>query len=375
MSKKRGNGEGTIHRRKNGGWCAQYSIYTEKGRKRKTLYGKTRAEVGKRLASALSDREGGLTFDAGSLMLADYLDRWLEDSVRDSVKQRTFENYAYVVRLHLAPALGHVKLKALSPAHVQGLYRSKLISGLSRRTVQLIHTTLHKALKQAVRWGLVPRNVTEAVTSPRPTKKEIHPLIPREARTLLDAAKGERFEALYVLAVTAGLRRGELLGLRWTDVDLERGYVQVRQQLIRTEGGLIFTSPKGGRSRSVRLTTSAVEDLESHLERQLDEKLRLAGLWKENGLVFTTATGTPMDGDNLVKRSFKPLMSRARLPQIRFHDLRHTFATLLLSRGTHPKVVQEMLGHANISQTMDTYSHVLPDMQEGAVNEMERGLS
>jgi integrase len=240
--------------------------------------------------------------------------------------------------------------------------------------VQLIHTTLHKALKQAVRWGLVPRNVTEAVTSPRPNKKEIHPLIPKEARTLLEAAKGERFEALYVLAVTAGLRRGELLGLRWTDVDLERGYVQVRQQLIRTRGGLTFTSPKGGKSRSVRLTTTAVKALQSHRERQLEEKLRLAGLWNESGLVFTTGIGTPMDGDNLVKRSFKPLMSRTRLPQIRFHDLRHTFATLLLSRGTHPKVVQEMLGHADISQTMDTYSHVLPDMQEEAVSEIEEGL-
>ncbi len=179
---------------------------------------------------------------------------------------------------------------------------------------------------------------------------------------------------MYVLAITAGLRRGELLGLRWTNLDLERGYVQVRQQLIRTKGGLTFTSPKGGKSRSVRLTTSAVTALESHRKRQLEEKLRLAGLWNENGLVFTTAIGTPMDGDNLVKRSFKPLMGRTRLPQIRFHDLRHTFATLLLSRGTHPKVVQEMLGHADISQTIDTYSHVLPDMQEGAVNEMERGL-
>jgi integrase len=326
------------------------------------------------LASALSDRESGFTFDAGTLVLADYLDRWLEDSVKDSVKQRTFENYAYVVRLHLAPTLGHLKIKALSPANVQGLYRSKLNSGLSRRTVQLIHTTLHKALKQAVRWGLLPRNVTEAVTSPRPNKKEIHPLTPKEARTLLEAAKGERFEALYVLAVTAGLRRGELLGLRWTDVDLERGYVQVRQQLIRTRGGLTFTSPKGGKSRSVRLTTTAVKALQSHRERQLEEKLRLAGLWNESGLVFTTGIGTPMDGDNLVKRSFKPLMSRTLLPQIRFHDLRHTFATLLLSRGTHPKVVQEMLGHADISQTMDTYSHVLPDMQEEAVSEIEEGL-
>jgi len=146
LSRKRGNGEGTIHRGKGGAWCAQYTVYTAEGCKRKTIYGKTRAEVGGKLAKAPSDREGRLTFDAGSLVLADYLYRWLEDSVRDSIKQRTFENYAYVVRLHLAPTLEHLKLKALSPAHVQGLYRSKLNSGLSRRTVQLIHTTLHKAL-------------------------------------------------------------------------------------------------------------------------------------------------------------------------------------------------------------------------------------
>ena len=138
---------------------------------------------------------------------------------------------------------------------------------------------------------------------------------------------------------------------------------------------MTFTSPKGGKCRIVRLTPSAAKALEGHRERQLEKKLRLAGLWNESGLVFTTAIGTPMDGDNLVKRSFKPLMGRTQLPQIRFHDMRHTFATLLLSRGTHPKVVQEMLGHADISQTMDTYSHVLLDMQKGAVSEIEQVLS
>jgi integrase len=375
LSKKRGNGEGSIHRRKDGSWCAQYTVYTAEGRKRKTIYGKTRAEVAAKLAKALSDRESGFTFEAGNLTLGDYLDRWLKDSVKDSVKQRTFENYAYVVRLHLAPALGSIKLKALTPAHVQALYRSKLDSGLSARTVQLMHTTLHKALKQAVLWGLVPRNVTEAVVAPRVTKKEIHPLTSGQTRVLLDGAKGGRFEALYVLAVTTGLRRGELLGLRWTDVDLKRGYLQVRQQLIRTQSGLTFTSPKRGKSRSVRLTKRAVEALDDHYKRQLQEKQRLVELWQDIGLVFPTQVGKPMDADNLIKRSFGPLLNRAKLPRIRFHDLRHTFATLLLLRGTHPKVVQEMLGHANISQTMDTYSHVLPDMQEAAVNEIDRVLS
>jgi integrase len=164
---KRGNGEGSITRRRNGGWCAQYTVHTAEGRKRKSLYGKSRQEVAAKLAKALSDRESGLVFDAGNLMLEDYLDRWLNDSVRDSVKQRTFESHEHVVRKHLAPKLGRIKLKALSPAHVQGLYRSKLDSGLSSGTVQLIHASLHKALEQAVRWGLVPRNVTEAVTAPK----------------------------------------------------------------------------------------------------------------------------------------------------------------------------------------------------------------
>lgn len=192
---------------------------------------------------------------------------------------------------------------------------------------------------------------------------------------MLDAARANRLEALYVLAITAGLRGGELLGLRWQDVDLERGYLQVHQQLIRTIGGLSFTSPKVGKSRSVRLTRNAVEALRSHRKCQLEYKLRLGGLWQDADLVFIMATGTPLDPNSLAERSFRKLLKRAGLPCIRFHDLCHTFATILLSRGTHPKVVQEMLGRANISQTMDTYSHVLPNMQDGAVNVMESVLS
>ena len=351
-------------------------MYTVEGRKRKTLYGKTRAEVAAKLAKALSDREGGLVFDAGNMTVGDYLNRWLNDSVRDSVKQRTLQNYECVVRKHLTPALGPIKLTALTPAHVQGLYRSKLDSGLSAETVRLIHNTLHKALKQAVRWSLVPRNVTEAVQAPRPTKKEIQPLTLDQARILLEEAHGDRLEALYVLAVTTGLREGELLGLRWQDVDLDRGTLRVCQQLTRTKEGLSFTSPKGGRSRSVRLTQSAVKALKSHRKRQVEERLRLAGLWQDMGLVFTSTTGTPLDVGNLRNRSFKPLLEQAGLPPtVRFHDLRHTCATILLSRKTHPKVVQEMLGHSTIVQTMDTYSHVLPDMQDEAVSAMEGALS
>lgn len=377
---KRGNGEGSVSRRRGGGWMAQYAVYTAEGRKRRTLYGRTRAEAAKKLTKALSDREGGLVFDDKGLTVKEYLERWLLDSVRGSVKQTTLENYEYVVRMHLVPTLGHLKLKALTPMHVQALYSAKLDSGLSVRTVRLTHATLHKALKQAVRWGLVPRNVTEATSPPkvsRETRKEIRPLTRDQARDLLEAARGDRVEALYVLALTAGLREGELLGLRWQDVDLEAGTLSIRQQLSRTKkDGLCFTSPKSAKSRrSIKLTRRAAKALGGHRGAQNRERLRLGALWQDTGLVFTSVTGTPLDVGNLTYRSFRPLLERAGLPRIRFHDLRHTCATLLLSENVNPKIVQEMLGHANISITMDTYSHVLPSMQEAAVSAMEVALS
>ena len=248
--------------------------------------------------------------------------------------------------------------------------------GLSPRIVELIHTTPHKALKQAVRWALVPRNVADAATAPRPTKKEKRPFTPDQARALLEAASGDRFEALYVLAITAGLRRGELLGLRWQDVDLERGSLQVRQQLVRTKkDGLSFTSPKGGGSRGLKLIQGAIDALKNHRKRQNEERLRLGTLWQNTGLVFTTVTGTPMDGDNLAKRSFGPLLTRGGLPRIRFHDLRHTFATLWLESGEHPKILQEILGHSRISITLASYSHVAPHMQREAMGRFGRMFS
>jgi integrase len=377
VSKKRGNGEGSIHRRKNGGWCAQYTVYTAKGRKRKTLYGKTRQEVAAKLAKALSDREGGITFDADNLRLGDYLQRWLEDSKKGSVKRVTYEGYIRQVRNHLVPTLGRIKLMALTPAHLRGLYREKTETGLSARTVGYIHTTIRNALEQAVRDGLVPRNVADVVKAPRLCREEIQPLTPAQTKTLLEAVGGDRFEALYVLAVTAGLRQGELLGLKWEDIALDRGLLQVRRTLSSTKGGApVFSNPKTAKGRrSVKLTARAVEALSRHRERQLEEREEVAGLWQNHGLVFPTRVGTPMSRHNLVARSFKPLLKRAGLPEIRFHDLRHTCATLMLAVGANPKVAQETLGHANVTITLDTYSHLLPNMQEEVAEKVNELLS
>jgi integrase len=377
LSKKRGNGEGSIHRRKSGGWCAQFTVYTAKGRRRKTLYGTTRAEVAAKLTRAVADREQGLGFNADNVTLENFLKRWLSDSVRDSVRPITYEGYARQIRNHITPALGWLRLKALTSAHLRGLYREKLDSGLSPRTVQYIHVTLHKALKQAVNDGLVPRNVAEAVKAPQVRREEIKPLSPEQARTLLKAAREDRIEALYVLAVTAGLRQGELLGLKWEDVDLNRSVLQVRCTLAGTRGGSpVFGIPKTPKSRrGVRLTAGATEALRRHRTAQKEQRRKLGTLWQDHGLVFTTQIGTPLNRHNVTTRSFKPLLKQTGLPEIRFHDLRHTCATLMLVGGIHPKVVQEMLGHANVTITLDTYSHLLPDMQDIAVEKLDELLS
>lgn len=372
---RRGNGEGSITRHKKSGlYMARYWIETPTGPKRRTIYGKKREEVAEKLADALANRNKGLVFDGDEETLDAYLDRWLNDAVRDTVKQRTLENYAYVVNRHITPELGRVKLKNLRPDRIRHLYRKKQDEGLSPRTVRLIHTVLSKALKQAVADDILPRNVCAAVRAPRRVKKEMQPLTPEQARAFLQAAKGERLEALYVLAVTTGLREGELLGLHWQDLDLQNNKLSVCRQLTRTKDGLSFTTPKRDRSRSVKLAQRAVEALKSHRKRQLEERLAAGLHWQDTDLVFTSTIGTPVDVGNLTYRSFRPLLKRAGLPQIRLHDLRHTCATLLLSRSVHPKIVQEMLGHATITQTMDTYSHVLPDMQDGAAGAMQEAL-
>jgi integrase len=375
VSKKRGNGEGSITKRSDGRWMARYTVHTAIGPKRKHIYGRTRQEVAEKLSKAVSDRVGGVVFDGDHETLEAYLRRWIDEVLRGTVKQSTLENYTYIVRLHIIPELGRVRLRALKSRDVRRLYREKLEAGLSPRTVQIIHTVLRKALQQAVRDDVLTRNVCDAVTAPRPTKKEMQPLTPEQAKSLLENVREDRLRGLYVLAITAGLREGELLGLRWDDVDLERKLLQVRRQLTRTRDGLSFTAPKRDKARVVRLTDIAIAALKAHREAQNEERARAGSLWEETSLVFTSSIGTPVDVGNLTYRSFRPLLKRTNLPRIRFHDLRHTCATLLLSKGTHPKIVQEMLGHANISMTMDTYSHVLPDMQEKAVSAMDDALS
>jgi integrase len=331
----------------------------------------------------MADRDGGLLYDAGKLTISEYLDRWLADSVKGTVKETTYANYAYITSKHISPALGHVKLKTLTPAHVRGFYGEKARTNLSAATVKKMHVVLRKALSQAVSDGLIPRNAADGVKPPRVSApgEEIKPLDSEECGSFLEASRGERLEALYVVAVHCGLREGELLALRWEDVYLEavKPAVLVRRTLTRGENGrgwVVGASTKSGQGRRVRLTRQAASALKDHRKRQLEERLRLAGLWQDQGLVFSNETGSLFNPSNLRNRSFKRIKTRANVREdLRFHDLRHTCATLLLSEGVNLKVVSELLGHASITITLNTYSHVLPDMQESAAEAMEAALS
>ncbi len=374
---KNANGAGSITRRKSDGlWMGRYTVQTETGPKRKTLYHKDYDECRKALTKAMADADRGLVYDDQGLTLSKYMKRWLEDSVRDNVKPKTYESYEQLTRIHISPAIGTVKLKNLKPAHLQGLYRAKLDAGLSPRTVQYIHTTLHRALKIAVRWELVPRNVADAVQPPKVHRKEMRCLNRDEAKHLLATARGERYEAVYILAVHCGLRSGEILGLAWDAVDLDAGTLQVRRTLSRVDGKPVLSTPKtSGSRRTVRLSQTVLQALVSHRKRQHEERLRAGSEWQDNGLVFTSEVGTPVHATHLHDRSWKPLLRKSNLPDMRFHDLRHTCATLLLGAGVHVKLVSELLGHASIAITLDTYSHVLPGMGDAAAGAMESALS
>jgi integrase len=362
---RRGNGEGSLYRRKDGRWVGQYLTHTPKGPKYRYLYGKARQAVAEKLTKAMAQRDSGLAFETGKLTVAEYMNKWLTESARNRLRPKTYKDYSGLTRLHIVPALVHIKLKNLTPLHVQSFYGSKLESGLSKRTVEYIHTVLHSALKQAVRWELVPRNVTEAVDPPRPERKERPTFNLDQARLFLEAARDDGWEALYVLVIQTGMCRGELFGLRWDDVDLDNGSLHVRQTLA--PDGKSFNAPKTPKARrKIRLTSFAVDALRKHKVAQNQERLQQGGSWSDHGLVFPSQVGTPMSPDNFVKRSYKPLLRRAGLPQLSFHDLRHTFASLMMPNG-HPKIVQEMLGHSRISTTLDIYSHLSEDMQEEAV--------
>jgi integrase len=365
-----------ITKRKDGLFQGMYTAQTPDGPKRKYIYGRKYKDVERKLAEAMGDAAKGIYFDDENQTVAQYMERWLEDSARGDLGHRAYHNYRLQIRRHISPAFARLRLSKLTAAHIQSLYAAKLRGGLKPSSVRYIHAVLHRALEQAVRFNLIPFNPAARVDPPKVRQEEITPLDAEQARTLLHAARGDRFETLYVLSLTVGLRMGEALGLRWSDTDLDANTLRVSRQLqrVRDGGGLVFGEPKNASRRTLDLPQRAVEALRSHRKKQMEEQLRAGSEWQDYGLVFASGKGTPLDAQNIVNRYFKPLLKRAELPNIRWHDLRHTYATLLLARGTHPTYVQKSLGHASVQLTLDRYSHWMPSMGRKTADGIDEAL-
>jgi integrase len=368
MAKRSSRAEGTIYKRKDGRWCVHAVVDGH----RLTHTARTKRQCVSWVEQFRGNTDGTPHSPADPSTLGGFLEDWLTKA-KPYLRPKTWSQYSQVVRQYVSPYLGDYGLDEVGPGDIQELYGKLLSQGRSLFTLRITHAVLHRALRQAVRWGILDRNPCDGVDKPKPRRREMQTLTAGQVRRLLEAVEGTQFEALYYLAVTTGLRQGELLGLKWSDVDWSVPCLKVQRQLQRIAGqGLVFAEPKttAGR-RVVVLGPSAVEKMKQHLQRQSREREKSGKTrWQDYDLVFPSSRGTPMGPRNLL-RHFKITLERAGLPNVRFHDLRHTAASLMLMQGTHPKVVQERLGHSQISVTLDTYSHVLPSLQAEAAEKID----
>jgi integrase len=368
MAKKRGNNEGTVYKRKDGRWYAQVSL----SGKRITKYAKTQRECHDWVREITNKIEHGMSFDATQLTLERYMQSWLTGKDL-SIRQNTARNYRRYAEQDILPVIGKLRLQNIQPAHIRQLYLRMQAEGKGSRTIQLVHATLHCALKQAVRERLIGYNPMDAVERPKVETKEFHIFTESQARTFLEAARGHPYEALFYLALTTGLRKGELLGLMWEDVDWDKGTLRIERQLQQaysSSAKLVPTKTRSGR-RQIKLGKIGLAMLEAHRQRQEAQKTLAGDSWKENGMIFTTSIGT-YASQSKVSKEFKQILSENDLPDIRFHDLRPTSLSLLLDIGTPVNTVQHRAGHSKASVTTDIYGHVMAHSQDAAAENIEQ---
>ncbi|GHO54800.1 tyrosine-type recombinase/integrase [Ktedonobacter robiniae] len=364
---RRKHGEGTLFKRADGRW--QASFVASDG-KRKYFYGEKSSEALEKMRKAMQEDQKGLLASGKRVLLKDYLPQWLELVAKPQVFQGTYVQYEATVKKHLLPAFGHIMVHKLTVQQVQSFYAKKLEEGLAPGTVIYIHSILHMALDNAVSWGLISHNVTDKAKLPKRKRPDHRVLSLEEAKTLVKFARASRLETLLIMALTTAMRRGELLALQWSDIDFEKKTLQLRRSFRRVGNvGNIVKEPKTkAGQRRIMLTDFAIEALKRHKQLQEEQRERSTN-WRDLDLVFPNTLGGYWSPDYMVL-VFKKMLTQAQLPQIRFHDLRHSAATLLLAMGVHPKLVQDLLGHSKIATTMDTYSHVLPSMQKEVADKM-----
>jgi len=373
---KRGSGEGSIYKRSDDRWVGVVDLgWLDGKRNRKSMYAKTRKEVQEKLNTALTSHRKGLSFQSDKLTVRESLSDWLRESVKPALRPRTYQSYAEIVRLHLEPSLGRIRLSRLTPRDVQKLINAKLNGGLSPRRVQYIHAVLRRALGQAEKWGFIARNVAKLVDIPKVEQPEINPFDPSEARLFVKAIAGERLEALYLLAIATGLRQAEILGLSWEDIDFGKSQCAVRKTLQRIDGEFRLVEPKTTRSRRIiALPDIVISSLREHKGRQVGEMLVVGDKWENSGLVFTDLYGRPLS-DRVVRDRFYRILESAGLRRQRFHDLRHACASLMISQGVPSREVMETLGHSTIAMTLNRYAHIFQEAQRETAIKMGKVLA
>lgn len=367
MAKIRGKNEGTIQQRENGTWRAQVTL---QGR-RLNFTGKTRRECQEWIKKTNNEIDKGMTFASTTVTLSDYLQGWL-NSIKASKSKNTWLSYEQLMRNHVLPVIGKVKLKDLSPDKIQTFYNHLMATDVGDQSIIKIHIMLHSALEQSVKVGLSIRNATNGAIPPKPPVKEMAILEESQVSQMLVAAQGSRLESLLQLTVATGMRQMELLGLKWTDLDWIKKTVRVERQLERSTAYEVrFVRPKTNHGRrTLALGDQTMAALRRQYENQNEERMVAGEGWNENGLIFTTKVGTPINCRNLL-RDFKLLLQKAGLPEIRFHDLRHTAASLMLNHNIPVIVVSRRLGHAKPSITLDVYGHLFPSFQAEAAQQID----
>lgn len=354
---------------------------TGKRKQKKKRGFKRQGDAQKYLTEQLNAINKGTYFEPKDIKFGEYLDYWIENHAKPNTAVRTLEGYNYIVQQHLKPTLGNVKIAHLLPSHLQEYYSQKLADeeqnkkGLSAQSVKHHHRLIHKALKDAVKWQFIGRNVAEAVTPPKVKKVEMKIWNAEQVKIFLNAAKESVYYPVYLTAIHTGMRRGEVLGLRWQDVDFDDDKIYVRQALQEVKKvGLTFKEPKSGKSRSITIPAFLKKELKKVYKQNLENKLSFGQLYNDFDLIFSQKNGKPIQPTELA-RNYRKCVEKSCLPYIRFHDLRHTHATILFKLGEHPKQVSERLGHSTIGITLDTYTHMLPSMQKETALKLEELFS
>ena len=377
MARQNMNGEGSIYRRRSDGmWIGAVTVgYDDKGRmRRKTVSARTKKSVIERKRKLQQQLDEGLPPPDDLITVKTLFDRWFNDVMRHRIAGSALDNYRTIANLHIIPVLGRRRVNKVTVRDVDSLLSAKIDQGYSVSTVRRIRAVLVQALKQAVKWGIAPQNVAAMTDGPKMQRIEARSLTPDQARTLVRVAKGDRLGACYVTMLALGLRRGEALGLRWDDVDLNAGIVTVRRSLQRTGGKLVVGDVKTAKSRrSINLPDPVKKALKAHKTRQAKDRLAAGSDWSDTGFVFTTKLGTPVDPRNLY-RDLRKFTEKAGLGAWHPHELRHSAASIMLAQGVPLETVSDVLGHSSIRMTADVYAHIMPPQRQAAASAMAEAL-